>query len=424
MTQPTPIPAAPQLTPPAEVEPAPGKRSRLMVGPFLALAVASLVYFVTDGVLLPVYPVYVAGPLGGDDAALGLVFGAFSVTALLLRPWAGSYADRRGRRPILIGGAVVLVVAMLGHLLATTVELLIVMRLLLGASEAAFFVAAFTMASDLSPEDRRGEALSLISLSLYAGTAIGPFIGELVLGDDRFALVWVTAAAMAVVATLVALRVPETRPGSAGSAVPAREGGEQPSRYRIIHPKGIVPGLIVLAGTWGMAGFFVFAKPYGEELGLAGVAPLFLLYSAIVIVIRALVPWAPDRWGGRRLGAVALVAIITGLIVMGAVGSPVGLYAGTAIMAFGVSFLPPAILTMAQVGIPALERGTLIGTASMFIDFGFGVAPLTLGFVAVGYGYPTTFLVSAAIAGGGILLLAATARRSAPPAATSPEPAV
>jgi MFS family permease len=79
---------------------------------------------------------------------------------------------------------------------------------------------------------------------------------------------------------------------------------------------------------------------------------------------------------------------------------------------------------MAQVGIPALERGTLIGTASMFIDFGFGVAPLTLGFVAVGYGYPTTFLVSAAIAGGGILLLAATARRSAPPAATSPEPAV
>jgi predicted MFS family arabinose efflux permease len=264
----------------------------------------------------------------------------------------------------------------------------------------------------------------LISLSLYAGTAIGPFIGEVVLGDDRFALVWVTAAAMAVVATLVALRVPETRPGSAGSAVPAREGGEQPSRYRIIHPKGIVPGLIVLAGTWGMAGFFVFAKPYGEELGLAGVAPLFLLYSAIVIVIRALVPWAPDRWGGRRLGAGALVAIIIGLIVMGAVGSPVGLYAGTAIMALGVSFLPPAILTMAQVGIPALERGTLIGTASLFIDIGFGVAPLTLGFVAGGYGYPTTFLVSAAIAGGGILLLAATARRSAPPAATSPEPAV
>ena len=271
---------------PTAQDPPPGKRSRLMVGPFLALAAASLVYFVTDGVLLPVYPVYVGGPLGGDDAALGLVFGAFSVTALLLRPWAGSFADRRGRRPILIAGAVLLIVAMLGHLLATTVELLIVMRLLLGASEALFFVAAFTMASDLSPEDRRGEALSLISLSLYAGTAIGPFIGELVLGEDRFVAVWMTAAVMAGVATLVALRVPETRPGSEGSAVPAREGGEAPSRYRLFHPKGVVPGLIVLAGTWGMAGFFTFLPAHARTVGLSGISPVLMVYAVTVVVLR------------------------------------------------------------------------------------------------------------------------------------------
>ena len=216
-----------------------------MTGPFLALAAASLVYFIADGLTLPIYPVFVAGPLAGDDAQLGIVF----------------------------GGAVMLTIAMLGHLVASTVELLIVMRLLLGASEAAFFVAAFTMASDLAPEDRRGEALSLVSLSLYAGVAIGPFIGELVLGQDRFALAWVAAAALALAATVVALRVPETRPASE----PGNAGQPPTHRYRFIHPGGIVPGLIVLAGTWGMAGFFVFAKPYGEGLGLPAVAPLFLL---------------------------------------------------------------------------------------------------------------------------------------------------
>jgi MFS family permease len=74
-------------------------------------------------------------------------------------------------------------------------------------------------------------------------------------------------------------------------------------------------------------------------------------------------------------------------------------------MALGVAFFPPAILTMAQVGIPALERGTLIGTTSAFIDLGFGVAPITLGLVANGAGYPVTFVVSAVIAGVGLLLL-------------------
>jgi MFS family permease len=384
-----------------------------MTGPFLALAAASLVYFIADGLTLPIYPVFVAGPLAGDDAQLGIVFGAFSVTALLLRPWAGNFADRRGRRPLLIGGAVMLTVAMLGHLAATTVELLIVMRLLLGASEAAFFVAAFTMASDLSEEDRRGEALSLVSLSLYAGIAIGPFIGELVLGQDRFALAWVAAAGLAVAATVVALRVPETRPQSE----PGKAAQAPTHRYRFIHPGGIVPGLIVLAGTWGMAGFFVFAKPYGEGLGLSAVAPLFLLYAGIVIAIRAIMPWAPDRFGGRRLGLAALVAIITGLMVMGLVSSPIGLYLGTAVMALGVAFLPPAILTMAQVGVPALERGTLIGTASAFIDLGFGAAPVILGVVARGSGYPMTFLVSAGIGALGLALLAASRRRPARPAA-------
>jgi MFS family permease len=381
-----------------------------MTGPFLALAGASLVYFIADGLTLPIYPAFVGGPLAGDEAALGIVFGAFSVTALLLRPWAGTFADRRGRRPLLIGGAVVLVIAMLGHLAATTVELLIVMRLLLGASEAAFFVAAFTMATDLADEDRRGEALSLVSLSLYAGIAIGPFIGEAVLGEDRFALAWVAAAGLAVAATVLALRVPETRPG------PPPGDLAQPSshRYRFIHPAGIVPGLIVLAGTWGMAGFFVFAKPYGEGLGLPAVAPLFLLYAGIVIAIRAVMPWAPDRFGGRRLGMAALVAIIAGLTMMGLLRSPVGLYLGTAVMALGVAFLPPAILTMAQVGVPALERGTLIGTASAFIDLGFGVAPVVLGVVARGSGYPMTFLVSAVIGSLGLALLAANRRRPSP----------
>ncbi|HJT64527.1 MAG TPA: MFS transporter [Candidatus Limnocylindria bacterium] len=391
-------------------------RPRLMTGPFLLVAAASLLYFIADGLTLPIYPVFVTGPLGGDAAALGLVFGAFSVTALLLRPWSGTFADRRGRRPLLLGGAVLLVVAMLGHILVSTVEMLIVMRLVMGVSEAAFFVAAFTMASDLTPEDRRGEALSLVSLSLYAGIAIGPFIGELVLGEDRFALAWATAAALAVVAILIVLRVPETRPKE-GSP----EAVGQPGRYRIIHPRGVLPGFIVLAGTWGMAGYFVFAKPYGEELGLAGVAPLFLLYAGIVIVIRALMPWAPDRFGGRRLAGAALVFIIAGLVIMGGVGSPVGLYAGTVVMALGVAFFPPAILTMAQAGIPALERGALIGTTSAFIDLGFGVAPITLGLVANGAGYPVTFVVSAVIAGVGLALLLVGYRARPAPADREPD---
>ena len=42
----------------------------------------------------------------GDQAGAGLAFGAFAVSALLLRPFTGRLSDTRGRRPLLLGGAV------------------------------------------------------------------------------------------------------------------------------------------------------------------------------------------------------------------------------------------------------------------------------------------------------------------------------
>jgi len=54
---------------------------------------------------IPVLRKFVVGPIGGDKVAVGIAFGAFSVTALVLRPLAGGYSDRHGRRPLIVGGA-------------------------------------------------------------------------------------------------------------------------------------------------------------------------------------------------------------------------------------------------------------------------------------------------------------------------------
>src|ERR1700737_359186 len=65
---------------------------------------ATLTSFLAAGAVLPVLPRYVRGPLGGSALAVGVVIGVFAVTPVVLRPLAGRLADRRGRRPVLIGG--------------------------------------------------------------------------------------------------------------------------------------------------------------------------------------------------------------------------------------------------------------------------------------------------------------------------------
>jgi MFS family permease len=268
------------------------------------------------------------------------------------------------------------------------------------------FVAALAAISDLAPEERRGEAISFFSLSLYLGLAIGPFVSEALLGRDRFWAVWIGAALLAVLASVVALRVPETR----ASADPSTETPPTPrgGLWRYVHPAGILPGSVLLTSTVGMGGFFAFVPLYARDLGLDGARFVFLLFAGIVIAVRSLAPWIPDRLGARRAASIALSLETVGLVVIALWGHPAGLFVGGAVFACGVSFAFPALSTMAVAAVPRAERGAVLGTFSSALDLAFGVGPVALGAVATVSGFTGAFLAAGAVAFAGLLLLVAT----------------
>jgi MFS family permease len=366
-----------------------------MTPAFAALSFATLAFFVAGGIFLPVVPRFTIGPLGGDKVAVGIVIGAFAVSSLLARPFAGRLADRRGRRLTLVAGAVVTVLASLGHLVAFNIPILIAMRLLLGAGEALFFVAALSAATDLAPEDRRGEAISLISLSLYLGIAIGPVVGEAVNGALGFTAVWLVAAGISLASVILSWIAPETlRPG-------ARADSHGPQS--LLHRRGIAPGLLALCGVFGMGPFFAFLPLLTDDLGLGGSGPYLAAFAIVVVALRLVGARWPDQIGAARLSGTALVVSAIGLVVLALAMSSVvpvgpGLMGGSIVFAAGVAFTFPAIMAMAVIGVPADERGSVVGTAGLFVDAAFGISPATLGFVAGVTGYPATFVVCAVIA--------------------------
>jgi MFS family permease len=374
-------------------------RPTLLTPTFLLVAFAELAYFTADGILLPALPRYVTGPLGGGDVAVGVVIGAFSVSAFFLRSWAGVQADRRGRRILMIAGATVFALSVLGYTFASSIELLVGMRLLTGAGEALFFVGALAANVDLAPPERRGEAISFASLSLYVGIGAGPLIGELLIERLGFRAAWGASIALAGVAVALSLRLPPMRP------VEQALGGE---RHRLIHPSGILPGLVLLATIWGMGGFLAFVPLYAMDLGMAGAGLVLGLFSGIVVLIRSVGARIPDRVGPGRTTRISLVLSTVGLATIGLWQTPIGLVVGAAVLGVGVALFTPALFTLAVEDVPSGERGAVMGTTSAFLDLAFGLGPATLGFVAAGIGRSGTFLVGAAVAAMGLALVLAT----------------
>lgn len=375
-------------------------RPRLVTPAFLLIAFATLAYFIAEGALLPSVPLYVKGPLGGGEVAVGVVVGSFSASALLLRPWVGRLADRHGRRAVMLIGAATFGLSVAGYLVSTTVWAMIVMRLFTGAGAAFFFVGAATAVTDMAPPARRGEAVSFFSLALYAGVGIGPLIGEALIRGRDFTLPWIVTALAAGVALLLSLRVPDTRP-------PERDAGP----LRLAHPAALVPGLVILASIWGMAGFFAFTPLYVRDLDLGDSRYVFLLFSAVVLLIRGFGARLPDRLGPGRAARSALTVSAVGLTLIGVWEGNAGLLVGTVILAVGVALAFPALMTLTVESAPPAERGAAVGTFTAFVDLAFGLGPVTLGFVADAAGLRAVYLGAAAVAVAGLGLLLVRGQR-------------
>lgn len=370
---------------------------RLLTPAFLRLALADLGYFTAAGVAIYTLPVYVTGPVGSDKAGAGLAFGAFAVTALVLRPFAGRLSDTRGRRPLLLGGTLVAAAAMLLTAHAQTLSMVVTLRLALGVAEAAFFVASFAALADLAPPSRIGEALSYNSLGLYLGLALGPPLGELLVRSLGYTAAWYGAAALLVVAAAFVHGIGETRAARPATDVPAP----------LVHWKAVPPALGFLASVVAMGGFLAFASLHADAVGLHPSSVPIALYGVVVVVCRIAFARVPDRLPALPLGAAALATIALGLVVMALWSSTPGTVVGAALMGLGVTFSTPAFFSAVFATASPAERGAASGTVSVALDLGLGGGPILLGLVAQGAGIPSAFLVAGGVALVGALWSAA-----------------
>jgi MFS family permease len=359
---------------------------RLVTAPFVLAWVSTFGVLLAIGMLIPVVPVFASGPLGAGTVGVGVAVAATSVTAMLFQPVAGLIADRRGRRPLVIAGAAIFAASVLAYTLVDAPSALVGLRLLGGVGEALVFVATATVINDVAPPDRRGEAVSLYSLAVWGGLAAGPVLGELALGDDSFDTVWVAAAVPATMAALVGIALTETRPAHAAT---------RRRRPPLVHRAALGPGLVLVMTMIGFAGMTAFAPLYARELGLDGAAPVFALNAVIVVSVRSVGRKIPDRFGPRRTATAAVILASAGLATIALIHDPAGLYAGTAVLAFGQALVFPALMTIVVATAPEQGRSSAVGSFTACADLGYAIGAVSLGVVAAAAGYRGVFAVAA-----------------------------
>jgi DHA1 family bicyclomycin/chloramphenicol resistance-like MFS transporter len=133
----------------------------------------------------------------------------FSIFHLL----CGPLADRFGRKPVLLGGTTLFIVACLGCSQASSVESLLAWRFVQGIGACVGPTIARTITRDIFGPTRAARALSLIAMFMALAPAVAPTLGGVMLLVLPWPSVFVFLAIYGgVVILLTALYIPESLP--------------------------------------------------------------------------------------------------------------------------------------------------------------------------------------------------------------------
>jgi MFS transporter, DHA1 family, tetracycline resistance protein len=352
------------------------ERLRTIDRRLLTIILIIFVQMVGAAMILPILPLYARNEFQMGDATITLLIATFFAGQFIGGPYLGRLSDRVGRLPVLIISQVGTVLSFVLLAVAGAPWVLFVARIVDGITGGNIIVAQAYI-TDITPKERRTEALGYTFAVFGIGFIVGPAIGGLLAAQFGPRVPYLVAAgAAAVVVLMTWLLLEETVPRA---GVAAADGTVRPAARRraLSVSEAVTNPLLVLVLLIALVGQFAFGMLqstfalFGDEVLFRGqpdaavtqnVAYLLSVVGLAQFVTQAfLLRRALRRFGEARLVIMGLLLRTVGLVIF-ALSRSFGPAAVAALFfATGMGLLMPPLQTLATVAVEDTDRGAVLG---------------------------------------------------------------
>ncbi|WP_296431952.1 MFS transporter, partial [Yoonia sp.] len=111
-----------------------------------------------------------------EYAIMQIALSGYLAATAVLQVFIGPISDRYGRRVLVLGSLVVFVLATIGTLLATTVEVFLFFRIL-QAAVATSMALGRAIVRDIVPQDQAASMIGYVTMGMALVPMVGPMIG-------------------------------------------------------------------------------------------------------------------------------------------------------------------------------------------------------------------------------------------------------
>lgn len=305
-------------------------KNRLAFG-LLAYAFAAIMVGTT--LPTPMYAIY-AQQMHFAVLTTTVIYATYAGGVLFALLAFGRWSDAIGRRPVLLAGVVFALASAAVFLVADSVSMLLVGRVLSGLSAGIFTGTATAAVIEAAPENWRTRAAAVATVANIGGLGIGPLLAGLLVeyAPAPLQLSFVVHIVLAALAGVAVLIVPETS---------ERIGGIGAQRLSVppeVRAVFVIASLAAFAG-FAVTGLFTAVAPsfLSQVVGIDNHAVAGLIACSI-FAASAVAQVAARNMNPQRAVAIGCAILVAGMVILAVAlqrSSLAGLIAATVVSGIG-----------------------------------------------------------------------------------------
>jgi MFS family permease len=335
---------------------------------------------------MPTIPLYITEKLGVAQTHTGIVLASYTLALLVVRPFSGYLVDLYARKKVLLISFVFFVLVFFGYFWATTVAVLVFVRILHGATWGLTSVATNTLTIDLVPSERRAEGISFAGTFMNLAMAVGPLIAIHIYHSQGFHTLIYFAIGMGVLGIIAVafIKAPVRQP-----VIHRRVSLD---RFFLFPAWPVFLNQLLPCFAWGTV--VAYVAQYGKLIDIPNVGIFFLFFAIGIMASRAFAGKLVDRGHVHIVNVVAMLTVAVFLFVF-AFMQDIYSFCGVALcigMGFG-SMLPA--MQMLYINLAGhRQRGTASATYLLGFDVGVSIGMLLGGYISGLASFERLYIVS------------------------------
>ena len=344
--------------------------------------------------LIAVYADY----LGASAVAVGVVVGAFAVSAMCFRLISAPIIDTYNRKYVIVFSTVTLAASFGGYSVSNTVPMLMGFRLLQGFGMAFGNACCLTMVADMLPKKKYGSGIGYYTLAQVTAQAIGPSVGLELAARIGYQQTYLITAGIMLFSGILAF------------AMKFEFRKTQKLTFKasnIIAKEAFLPTIVLLLfvmATCGNSFLVIFARNQGIT---ANIGIYFAVSAMTMLITRPIIGRLTDRHGPVAVSIPSLMGIIIALFILSTSTTLRGFLASAVISSFGQGGCMPAMQALSMKAVPPERRGAASCTNFIGMDIGALLGPIVAGALAQALGYTAMWrsMGMCSLVGIGVLLI-------------------